>query len=152
MFVVQCLRFFPKRYRQCFCSEMWRTIKPYLHWQRLCNNGGDSDSHYLLALATLGVVTWIEMILSVSCCQRWPRQEQYSLLFLPWPPEIQNILLHSFFKGHLFVKCANKPLQFLVTPSWVASSISRKTNNHNVPLWEINSTKSRSFKHLSLVI
>jgi hypothetical protein len=25
-----------------------------LHWQRLRDNAGDSDSHYLLALATLG--------------------------------------------------------------------------------------------------
>ena len=29
-------------------------VKPYLHWGRLRDNAGDSDSHYLLALATLG--------------------------------------------------------------------------------------------------
>ncbi len=28
-----------------------------LHWQMLHDNAGDSDSHYLLALATLGVAT-----------------------------------------------------------------------------------------------
>ncbi len=28
-----------------------------LHWQMLHNDAGNSDSHYLLALATLGVAT-----------------------------------------------------------------------------------------------
>jgi hypothetical protein len=28
---------------------------PHLHWRRFRDNAGDSDSHYLLALATLGV-------------------------------------------------------------------------------------------------
>jgi hypothetical protein len=30
----------------------------HLHWQRLHDNASDSDSHYLLALATLGVETY----------------------------------------------------------------------------------------------
>ncbi len=34
-----------------------------LHWRRLCDNAGNSDTHYLLALATLGGMTEIEMIL-----------------------------------------------------------------------------------------
>ncbi len=42
--------------------------------QSLHNNAGDSDSHYLLALATLGGATLIEMILSVSHCPRLLRQ------------------------------------------------------------------------------
>ncbi len=33
------------------------TVKLYLHWRRLRDNAGDSDSHYLLALATLGGMT-----------------------------------------------------------------------------------------------
>ncbi len=35
-----------------------------------------AKSSSLLALATLGSVTQIEMILSVSYCQSWPRQVQ----------------------------------------------------------------------------
>ncbi len=31
------------------------TLMDCLHWRRLCDNAG--DSHYLLALATLGVAT-----------------------------------------------------------------------------------------------
>jgi hypothetical protein len=49
-------------------------FKLCLQWQRLHNNAGDSDSHYLLALATLGGATLIEMILTVSHCPRWLRQ------------------------------------------------------------------------------
>ncbi len=45
-----------------------------LHWRRLRNNAGDSDSHYLLALATLGIATLIETILSVLHRPRWPMQ------------------------------------------------------------------------------
>ncbi len=32
-------------------------LKDHLHWRRLCDNAGDSDSHYLVALATLGIGT-----------------------------------------------------------------------------------------------
>jgi len=32
-------------------------LMDHLHWRRLRNNAGDSDSHYLLGLATLSVVT-----------------------------------------------------------------------------------------------
>jgi len=49
-------------------------VKLYLHWRRLRDNAGDSDSHYLLALATLGSMTQTETILSVSRHPRWPRQ------------------------------------------------------------------------------
>jgi hypothetical protein len=49
-------------------------VKPCLHWQRLRDNVGDSNSQYLLALATLGSVTCIEVILSVLHRPRWPRQ------------------------------------------------------------------------------
>jgi hypothetical protein len=38
-------------------------VKPCLHWQRLHDNAGDSDSHYLLALATLGNATQIGLFL-----------------------------------------------------------------------------------------
>jgi hypothetical protein len=40
-----------------------RFLKPCLHWQGLPNNAGDSDSHYLLALATLGDTTQIGLFL-----------------------------------------------------------------------------------------
>ncbi len=32
-------------------------VKQCLHWRRLSDNTGNSNSHYLLALATLGGVT-----------------------------------------------------------------------------------------------
>ncbi len=38
-------------------------IKLCLHWRRLYNNAGNSDTHYLLALATLDGTTEIEIIL-----------------------------------------------------------------------------------------
>jgi hypothetical protein len=38
-------------------------LKLCLHWRNLCINAGNSDTHYLLALATLGGMTEIEMIL-----------------------------------------------------------------------------------------
>jgi hypothetical protein len=40
-----------------------RFIKPCLHWQRLRDNAGDSDGHYLLVLAPLGDVTQIGLFL-----------------------------------------------------------------------------------------
>jgi hypothetical protein len=38
-------------------------FKLHLHWQRLCDNAGDRDSIYLLALATLGEATRIGLFL-----------------------------------------------------------------------------------------
>jgi hypothetical protein len=38
-------------------------FKPCLDWQRLHHNAGNSDTHYWLALATLGGTTEIEKIL-----------------------------------------------------------------------------------------
>ncbi len=37
-----------------------------LHWRRLRDNAGDSDSHYLLALATLGDETQIGLFLFLA--------------------------------------------------------------------------------------
>jgi hypothetical protein len=60
-------------------------FKLYLHWQKLCDNTGDIDSHYLLAFATLGDTTQIGLLLflvkspkvakactimTVTCCCR----------------------------------------------------------------------------------
>ncbi len=70
-----CVTKFIKKY----ISDM--ILKPYLHWQRLCDNAGDSDSHYVLALATLGEATQIGLFLflvastkvakasTITCCQ-----------------------------------------------------------------------------------
>jgi hypothetical protein len=41
-------------------------LKLCLHWQRLCDNAGDSDSYYLLALATLGDATQIGFFLFLA--------------------------------------------------------------------------------------
>ncbi len=38
-------------------------LEPCLHWERLHTNAGYSDSHYLLALATLGNATQIGLFL-----------------------------------------------------------------------------------------
>ncbi len=38
-------------------------LKPCLHWRKLPNNTSNSDTHYLLTLATLGGMTEIKMIL-----------------------------------------------------------------------------------------
>jgi hypothetical protein len=38
-------------------------FNPCLHWRRLRDNARDSDSHYLLALATLGDMTQIGLFL-----------------------------------------------------------------------------------------
>ncbi len=40
-----------------------KAIKPCLHWQRLWDNTGDSDSHHILALETLGDATQIGLFL-----------------------------------------------------------------------------------------
>jgi hypothetical protein len=68
-----------------YCLPYLSWQKPCLHWQRLCNNAGDSDSHYLLALATLGDATQIGLflflvvspkvakastVMTVKCCCR----------------------------------------------------------------------------------
>ncbi len=39
------------------------TLKPCLHWQSLHDNASDSDSHHILALATLGDMTQIGLFL-----------------------------------------------------------------------------------------
>ncbi len=53
-------------------------IKAHLHWQRFYSSitpaTATRDSHYLIALATLGDATEIEMILSLLRRPRWPRQ------------------------------------------------------------------------------
>ncbi len=41
------------------------SLKLCLHWQRLRDNAGDSDSHYLLALATLDDTTKIGLYLFI---------------------------------------------------------------------------------------
>jgi hypothetical protein len=49
----------------------------HLHWQMLCDNACDNAAtamQIVLALATLGVATKIETILSVLLRPRWPRQ------------------------------------------------------------------------------
>jgi hypothetical protein len=66
-------------------AMLWNIIKQCLHWWRLCNNTGDSNSHYLLALATLVDVTQIgwflflvaspkvakaSTVMTVPCCCR----------------------------------------------------------------------------------
>ncbi len=58
----------------CQSHKTFLVFKPCLHCWRLRDNAGNSDSHHLLALATLGGTTKIEMILSVSRHPRWPRQ------------------------------------------------------------------------------
>jgi hypothetical protein len=45
------------------CSATGAFVKPCLHWWRLHDNASDSDSHYLLALATLGNTTQIGLFL-----------------------------------------------------------------------------------------
>ena len=45
-----------------------------LHWQRLDDNASDSDSHYLLALSTLGDATQKGLFPFLSLRPRWPRQ------------------------------------------------------------------------------
>ncbi len=49
-------------------------LKTCLHLQRLCINAGNSDTHYWLALATLGGTTEIGSFLFMTCRPRWPRQ------------------------------------------------------------------------------
>jgi hypothetical protein len=63
-------------------SECETSLKPCLHKRRLRDNVGNSDSHYLLTLATLGEVKQIGLFLflvvlpkvvkasTVSCCCR----------------------------------------------------------------------------------
>jgi hypothetical protein len=55
-----------------------KSIKAHVHWRSFCGkNVGNSDRQqkdYVLALATLGGMTKTEMILSVPCRPRWPRQ------------------------------------------------------------------------------
>jgi hypothetical protein len=51
-------------------------FKPCLHWQRLLNNAGDSDSHYLLALTTLDNATKIGLFLFLVTLPKVPRQVQ----------------------------------------------------------------------------
>jgi hypothetical protein len=48
-----------QRLRECQLDS----LKLCLHWRRLCNNACDSDSHYLLTLATLGDTTQIGLFL-----------------------------------------------------------------------------------------
>jgi hypothetical protein len=48
-----------------------------LHWQRLDDNAGDSDCHYLLALANLGDATQIGLFPFLSLHPSRPRQVQW---------------------------------------------------------------------------
>jgi len=49
-------------------------LMDHLHWRTLGDNNGDSDNHYLFALATLGDMTQIGLFLFMSLRPRWPRQ------------------------------------------------------------------------------
>jgi hypothetical protein len=49
-------------------------LMDHLHWQTLGDNNGNSDNHYLFALATLGDMTQIGLFLFMSLRPRWPRQ------------------------------------------------------------------------------
>jgi hypothetical protein len=49
-------------------------IKPCSHLQRLRGNAGNSNTHYILALATLGGTTEIGSFLFVLRHPKWPRQ------------------------------------------------------------------------------
>ncbi len=61
-----------------------KLIKPCLHWLRLQNNAGDSDSHYVLALATLGDVTQIGLFLFLVLLPKVAKASTISCRCLWW--------------------------------------------------------------------